>query len=53
LIRVSQGAHFLSDVVFAGVLMAIVVALVQLVFQAAERGGVRSRSGTANARQRA
>jgi lipid A 4'-phosphatase len=53
LIRVSQGAHFLSDVVFAGILMAIVVALVQLVFQAAERGGVRSRSGTANARQRA
>jgi lipid A 4'-phosphatase len=37
LIRMSQGAHFLSDVIFAGVAMAIIVALIELVFEAIER----------------
>jgi lipid A 4'-phosphatase len=33
-IRIGQGGHFLSDIVFAGVLMAMVVALVYwLVFR--------------------
>jgi lipid A 4'-phosphatase len=34
LIRISQGAHFLSDVVFAGVTMALTVACIYLVFKA-------------------
>jgi membrane-associated phospholipid phosphatase len=36
LIRIGEGGHFLSDVVFAGVIMALVVALVHwLVFDVA------------------
>jgi lipid A 4'-phosphatase len=31
-VRMAQGAHFLSDVIFAGVLMALTAAAVQLVF---------------------
>lgn len=40
LTRIAQGGHFLSDVVFAGVLMAITVASIQLIFETleAERG---------------
>jgi lipid A 4'-phosphatase len=39
LVRMSQGAHFLSDVIFAGVAMAITVALIELVFEAVDRSG--------------
>jgi len=34
LIRMSQGAHFVSDVIFSGVLMAITAVVVQLLFVA-------------------
>lgn len=37
LIRISQGAHFLSDVIFAGVTMALTVAGIYLVFRAFAR----------------
>ncbi len=33
LVRVSQGAHFLSDVVFAGLLMALTVSAVNFIFE--------------------
>lgn len=36
-IRISQGAHFLSDVIFAGVTMALTVAGVYLIFNAIAR----------------
>jgi lipid A 4'-phosphatase len=35
-IRMSQGAHFLTDVIFAGVIMAITVAILNLMFDALE-----------------
>jgi lipid A 4'-phosphatase len=38
LVRMAQGGHFLSDVVFAGVLMALVAAAVQLLFDIIESG---------------
>jgi lipid A 4'-phosphatase len=31
-VRMAQGAHFLSDVVFAGILMAFTVAIIELIF---------------------
>lgn len=31
-VRMAQGAHFLSDVVFAGILMAFTVAVIELIF---------------------
>ncbi len=37
LIRIAQGGHFLSDVVFAGVLMALVAASVRLLFDIIEQ----------------
>jgi lipid A 4'-phosphatase len=37
LIRLSQGAHFLSDVIFAGVTMALTVACIYLLFKAIAR----------------
>jgi lipid A 4'-phosphatase len=36
LIRMSQGAHFLSDVVFAGIAMALTAGIIQLVFETVE-----------------
>ena len=36
-VRISQGAHFLSDVIFAGVTMALTVAGIYLVFKAFAR----------------
>jgi lipid A 4'-phosphatase len=33
-VRMAEGAHFLSDVIFAGVLMALTVALMQILFSA-------------------
>ncbi len=36
-VRISQGAHFLSDVIFAGVAMALTVAGVYLLFRAISR----------------
>jgi lipid A 4'-phosphatase len=39
LVRMMQGAHFLSDVIFAGITMALIAAAVQLIFEAAERAG--------------
>jgi len=35
-VRMAQGGHFLSDVVFAGVLMAITAAAIQLLFECIE-----------------
>ena len=35
LIRMAEGGHFLSDVVFAGVLMALTTVAVDFVFQSA------------------
>ncbi len=35
LVRMSQGGHFLSDVVFAGVLMALTTVVVDFIFQSA------------------
>jgi lipid A 4'-phosphatase len=52
LVRMSQGAHFLSDVVFAGVAMAAVVALIQLIFQAVEHNSARQRAEAAGTRTR-
>ena len=45
LIRIGEGGHFLSDVVFAGVIMALVVALMYwLVFDVRRaKGGKRGR----------
>ncbi len=40
LIRMQQGAHFLSDVVFAGVFMALTVAALFLCFEARAAGGM-------------
>jgi lipid A 4'-phosphatase len=37
LIRMAQGAHFLSDVIFAGVTMALTAAAVHVIFAAIER----------------
>jgi lipid A 4'-phosphatase len=37
LMRISQGAHFLSDVIFSGVAMSLTVAVVYLIFEAAGR----------------
>ena len=37
LVRISQGAHFLSDVIFAGVAMALTVAGIYLLFRAISR----------------
>ena len=39
LMRMAQGGHFLSDVIFAGVLMAITAASIRILFEtlAAER----------------
>lgn len=48
LMRMAQGAHFLSDVVFAGVFMALTVAGLFLLFEArAEGGAARLRSAIA------
>lgn len=47
LVRMSQGAHFLSDVMFAGVIMAITVALVQLLYALYEVGAKSKSSGPA------
>ncbi|WP_414462241.1 phosphatase PAP2 family protein [Hyphomicrobium sp. DY-1] len=41
LTRMAQGGHFLSDVVFAGVLMAITAACVQIVFEALDAERLR------------
>ena len=41
LLRISQGAHFLSDVIFAGIAMSITVAVVHLIFEAAGRADRR------------
>lgn len=41
LTRMAQGGHFLSDVVFAGVLMAITAACVQIVFEALDAERIR------------
>jgi lipid A 4'-phosphatase len=38
LIRMAQGGHFLSDVIFAGVMMAITAAGIKIVFDALEGG---------------
>ena len=37
LVRMMQGAHFLSDVIFAAITMALIAAAVQLIFEAVER----------------
>jgi lipid A 4'-phosphatase len=37
IVRISQGAHFLSDVIFAGVAMALTVAGIYLLFRAISR----------------
>lgn len=37
LVRMMQGAHFLSDVIFAGITMALIAAAVQLIFEAVDR----------------
>jgi lipid A 4'-phosphatase len=39
LVRLSQGAHFLSDIVFAGVVMAATVAGIYLLFDLISRTG--------------
>ena len=36
LIRMSQGAHFLSDVIFSGIAMALTAGVIQLVFETIE-----------------
>ncbi|MBS0234619.1 MAG: phosphatase PAP2 family protein [Proteobacteria bacterium] len=41
LTRMAQGGHFLSDVIFAGVLMAATAAIIQMLFETV--GGERSR----------
>ncbi len=41
LTRIAQGGHFLSDVVFAGVLMAITAAIIRLMFETLEAERVR------------
>lgn len=38
LVRMSQGAHFLSDVIFAGVLMALTAGVVQLIIASISSG---------------
>jgi lipid A 4'-phosphatase len=45
LIRISQGAHFLSDVIFAGVLMALTVLIVRRLMFAPRWGPPRPRPG--------
>lgn len=48
LIRIAQGGHFLSDVVFAGIFMALTAACLQLIFdaiKAAELVEIANRSG--------
>ena len=52
LVRMSQEAHFLSDVVLGGVAMAMVVALVQLIFQTVENDSAPQRAGAAGTRTR-
>jgi lipid A 4'-phosphatase len=42
LVRMMQGAHFLSDVIFAGVAMALVAGAVQLIFSAVEQARTRA-----------
>ncbi len=39
LVRMSQGAHFITDVVFAGVLMALTAAVVNYLFEAVAAAG--------------
>lgn len=46
LVRMAQGAHFLSDVIFAGLLMALTVAAVNFVFEVVAEGS-RSPGATA------
>jgi lipid A 4'-phosphatase len=41
LVRMAQGGHFLSDVVFAGVFMAMTAAGIQLLFEALESERLR------------
>jgi lipid A 4'-phosphatase len=41
LMRISQGGHFLSDVIFAGVAMSLTVIVVHLIFEAAGRADRR------------
>ncbi|WP_339081719.1 phosphatase PAP2 family protein [Hyphomicrobium sp. ghe19] len=36
-VRMTEGGHFLSDVIFAGVFMAVTVALIQMLFSAISR----------------
>lgn len=49
LVRMSQGAHFLSDVIFAGVIMAATVAGIYLLFDWISRtGGTEPKMGLPN-----
>jgi lipid A 4'-phosphatase len=44
-VRMTQGAHFLSDVIFAGVFMALTAALIHLAFRAVAQAGCGSPHG--------
>jgi lipid A 4'-phosphatase len=48
LVRIAQGGHFLSDVVFAGVFMAMTAALLQLLFETIQSAGRAEFLETAN-----
>jgi lipid A 4'-phosphatase len=48
LVRIAQGGHFLSDVVFAGVFMALTAASLQLLFETIQSAGRAEFLETAN-----
>jgi lipid A 4'-phosphatase len=48
LVRIAQGGHFLSDVVFAGVFMALTAASLQLLFETLQSAGRAEVLETAN-----
>jgi lipid A 4'-phosphatase len=47
LVRIAQGGHFLSDVIFAGILMALTAASLQLLFDTIQSAGHVERNGAA------